>query len=883
MRWQDSEKKMNESIAAGNWDEAISHAKNIPTTMNSWEQMPSKNMPAHAMHKVVDYLSSLPGSRHDSNKSGFAFEAASNLPPDADMSLLKKIHELSPHDWHVNNNLLSHPNLKYEGRDALLNQGQKYFQSYEEKVHPHHFATVKSMFSGKPERIIDHRNGEGISNPDVIPGIKEHASEIQKKILNDKEIPKRYFGKEPYIKLYRGVNGSYGKAIRDKAEFNPKEGTVKKKTFTVPAASFSSWTSDPEMAGRFAWGRGNIEGQPDYAGAVMSQWHPIKSVLHSSMHNSILAPSSKQTDESEIIIGHPEGKMKINTSDMHFQPEPDYSYNKRNNIPVTPDSTPDNYGTMLKPSLKKSESLEKIETTKLNIYKLEPTLMKSIKHNAIAAATAAAMIGSPIHPDSGLNLKDLNNESQSVKAIHKENVAKIHPDLQHIKMIESAGGKNKKHPLITEGLSANTHAYGDFGLTNLRMLETVKADRHLRLQHPEFLKFNHVNDEDQIHDYVKKHKGMEEEIANSHWHSLDKKFEGDKNKMAYAWLHGVTGTNKASDEAISGNDYVQKFNKYQKMNSLQTHFNKSEIDIKKSNIKSFNGIFNKPEDSADVYRINQSIKNDQIHDLSNHGHFTHSSFVVGLSKDNSWLIKVDQKVRSSIESIKYGLQSVKEAAFFEMTRNVFGLAEFTPKAILGELEVDGEKKTCVAIRMYGDVYIQAVEYKKQDPNGLKRVIDQYVGNGTLHKLAAMMWILGDLDGHGKNMLTNGKDFKLVDHGSSFADASMNIKDEGAFIPYFLRAWGGVKDSMTDEEKLARMPKVEDQEVNIELQHWLANLDVHKMVEIIVKHKLDKACAIRLESLRKLISKRPDSNISVIVNELWVEDFLKMNKEANYEA
>jgi hypothetical protein len=1149
MAWQDDERKMNQAMDQNKWDEAIELAKRIPATMDPWQQMPSHNggntMPPQAMHKVIDYLSSLPKNYgHGQSKNSFAFEAASNLPEDADSDLLHKLHRLSPHDWHVTNNILSHPNLKYEGRNKHLKDAQDFFRGYEEKVQPHHFATVRSLYSGKPEEITDHRGERGISHHELIPAIKEHAADIQSNILKDDNIPKRYFGsnKEPYIKLYRGVNGNYGKTIRNASEFNPKEQTVKKKSFTVPAASFSSWTTDPEMASRFSWGRGKIEGQPDYQGVVMSEWHPLKSVLHSSMHSSVVAPASKQTDESEILIGHPTGKMKVNTSNMLFQPEPDFSSNKRNNIPITEDATPDNYGSILKPTVKKSEELEKdrgritfpadpkisnrpdqevinsnlhgddyfgakinnannkeygenlsldnstgidsskdiknpnssvsgtafpsgsqktfaivnedqdptakeheafhilmdnvskkhgtavagefldhlishipsdyhgfitkslknnsnynnmsrspnprhqnafkeeiinfardltskgglrdqykkimnsnpdlnkfknddkvIKNTwnkiynaahsynfkvnkseydhsitlllrsgvkyfdgnkfidyqkipminqritidpdliKSDTYQLESVLIKSLKHNVVAAATVASMIGSPIHPGGDLNLKDLQNEAQPVNVIHSEIKPKLNPDLESIKMIESTGGKNLTHKPITEGLNAGTSAYGKFGLMPLQIVETAKNDPAISNKHPELLKMHYLHDQDKIKDYVKHHNGLEDELANSHWNRLDKKFEGDKNKMAYAWIKGITGTMKADDNEVKNHDYVKKFNQYQKLRGLQTHFNKNENDIKRNEIKSFSGVLNKKEDAFDVHQINQLLQSGQIHDLSNHGHFTHNSFVVGFDKNNSWLIKIDQNVRAAIESVKYGLQSVKEAAFYEMAKSVFGLAEFTPKAILGELYLNDEKKTCVAIKMYSDVYIPAAELDKQDHQEMFKVVDQYVKDGTLHKLAAMMWILGDMDGHGKNILTNGKDMKLIDHGSSFANHNMDVTGKDVFVPYFLRVWGQVKDSMAPDEKLEKMPTVDDQKVNIELRHWLFSLDLHKVIKILTSYELDTSAAIRLEALRQLINKRPDANISVILNECWIKPWFKLKDEAKHET
>jgi len=238
----------------------------------------------------------------------------------------------------------------------------------------------------------------------------------------------------------------------------------------------------------------------------------------------------------------------------------------------------------------------------------------------------------------------------------------------------------------------------------------------------------------------------------------------------------------------------------------------------------------------------------------------------------------DRNHRSSIGAVKEGLQSVKEAAFYEAAKSVFGLDAFTPRAILGEIEFNEERKTCVAIKMYPDVYIQATEYKKENPSGVKSILGNYVNDGMLCKLGAMFWILGDLDGHGKNMLVNGIEFKLIDHGSSFANNNMDIKNQDVFIPYFLRELNGVKDSMSEEEKLEKMPKVKDEQMNLELRHWIFSLDFGKLVMIINDYNLDHAAATRLVAIRELLKKRQDSNVSELVNELWVKSWVKIEKE-----
>ncbi len=1115
MKWQDREKRVNDHITNGNWSNAINEAKNLPHTVDPYQQMPAQNMPASAMHQVIDYLNSLPKDySHNKNKDSFAFEATHSLPADADNELLHKLYHLSP-DSHINTKkIIEHPNFKYEGRDKQLKEAQDYHHKYEMQVFPEYFSTLKSYFTGKPERIKDHRGQEGISDPHIIPSLKEHAAEIQKHILKDDNIPKKFVGpnREPHIKAYRGVNGTYGKAIRDKVEFNPNERSVRRKTLNIPTSHATSWSLDPSMAGRFAWSRGKIDGQPDGQGVVLSQWVPVKNVLHSSMHNSVAGFRSKQMDESEIVLGHPEGKMKVSTADMHFQPEPDYSHLTSRKIPVTSDSTPNNYGQLLKPVVKKSETLEKdrgritfpadpkitnrpdqevrvlsrpndgkiaskvfvnrvkskLESDhgpipdyfnddiksasvpygkqkrdegitswnlhppvssasakgnqsatiehegfhnlianirgkhgqdeankyirhlnsfiphdiKNNIdsslapygytddqmpeeriaqvrdllhdqgvrsrykkdlrldddqardhfskigqvwkdifkgvgtYKseennfvyedikkstfdwvicpiLESTmpknkdlmsletikcedLQKSIKSKLLPAVTALSMLGSNIGTEQGKSFSQVKANPVSVNNINRDQ--DMDPDLDHIKQIESSMGKNVKHKDVNYGINAGSSAYGAYGLMPVQILDTVHYDKALKHKHPHLAELNPIADEDKVKNYIKAYPSLESEIVKSHWNRLGKKFEGDTNRMAYAWKNGLTGAMKATDEQVKEHPYVKKFNSLKKLKSLETKMNKAESVVETNRIGTFTGVKNNKEDNSDIIKINYFIKNGQLKDLSNQGHFTHNSFVVGFEKDNSWLIKVDQNHRSSISAVKEGLQSVKEAAFYEAAKLVFGLDVFTPRAVLGEIEFNDERKSCVAIKMYPDVYIQATEYKKENPSGVKSILGKYVNDGILCKLGAMYYILGDLDGHGKNMLVNGIEFKLIDHGSSFANNNMDIKNQDVFIPYFLRELNGVKDSMSEEEKLEKMPKVKDEQVNLDLRHWIFSLDFGKLVSIINDYSLDHAAATRLVAIRELLKKRQDSNVSELVNELWVKSWVKIEKE-----
>src|SRR5208282_5525334 len=106
-----------------------------------------------------------------------------------------------------------------------------------------------------PEEIEDHRGNKGSSHnaityvtdqgtllnsdlnkvphdyhklSDVIPHLNDYAKKTQSEIMKDEYIKKRFFNNEPYVKLYRGVGGHYGNAIKQAVNHDPEKQEVDK-------------------------------------------------------------------------------------------------------------------------------------------------------------------------------------------------------------------------------------------------------------------------------------------------------------------------------------------------------------------------------------------------------------------------------------------------------------------------------------------------------------------------------------------------------------------------------------------------------------------------------------------------------------------------------
>ena len=273
--------------------------------------------------------------------------------------------------------------------------------------------------------------------------------------------------------------------IRNAANYNPDTNEADKKTFSLPTSHLASWSMDPQIASNFAWSRDDIKDQPGDQGVVLSKWVPVDAVLHSGTHNTVINQQSTHPDEREIVVGHPDGKMRISTSDMRFQSKP--KTDKGNFV------TPLNYGNTDFPVFRKSEDL--------------------FKHmgKMASAITALAMIGAPqldaVDPTAinNYNTEDIQREhDRPASAINNENQPDVNPGLLPIQMIESSGGSNVDHPMMQEGPQAGTKAYGKYGLMPMQIVDTVNNDPALGSRHPDLASMDFKRDQEKNLPYAQK-------------------------------------------------------------------------------------------------------------------------------------------------------------------------------------------------------------------------------------------------------------------------------------------------------------------------------------------------------------------------------------------
>lgn len=355
----------------GNWDLALTYARKVPKNWDVHQQLAGMKIPPSHIDR---FLKELPKD----NRPSALFEMSGALHPDLNHDQLQSIFDHTDgEDYVVGKNIQAHPNWM-PSKQIGDRAASEFWRSYERGVHPAHFAAVKSLMSGLPETVTDHRGktgsshghsiqgghvyedkvsigstpreygGKWIMNVDeAIPHLDNHASKVQKAILKDESILKRYYNGKAYIKAYRGVGGEYARKLKDAVKYDPETHSSEDKNLKIPTAPFSSWTLNRDMADQFARSRGQhvpAEGGGNHS-VIMEQWIPVDNVLHSGFHTVHAGQEHAYRNEEEIIVKHPDSKIKIHSKNIHtqhpFQPG------------ITqPDMRP-------KPFVAKSESLEK--------------------------------------------------------------------------------------------------------------------------------------------------------------------------------------------------------------------------------------------------------------------------------------------------------------------------------------------------------------------------------------------------------------------------------------------------------------------------------------------------------------------------------------------
>jgi hypothetical protein len=217
------------------------------------------------------------------------------------------------------------------------------------------------------------------------------------------------------------------------------------------------------------------------------------------------------------------------------------------------------------------------------------------------------------------------------------------------------------------------------------------------------------------------------------------------------------------------------------------------------------------------------------------------------SKDK-WLLKPGSGKMSPSQGVSEEpqvTQSAREACAYDVA-TLFGINQYLPEARL--LFVDDNEVAAMSLLATSYESMEKLQ-KERDP---RKILAPYLQNLALPKWAAFHWIIGNPDCHANNIMVDGDDVKLIDHGSAFAGVAFApAQDPKSFIPFYLRAWAGDEWATLDPfEKQDAMPSL-SRELQQEFSAWLDSIDEAKFTRILTSYGFQNTQPMlaRLQQLR----------------------------------
>lgn len=177
-------------------------------------------------------------------------------------------------------------------------------------------------------------------------------------------------------------------------------------------------------------------------------------------------------------------------------------------------------------------------------------------------------------------------------------------------------------------------------------------------------------------------------------------------------------------------------------------------------------------------------------------------------------------------------QSRREAAFWHALQ-AMGISAWAPRSDL--VTIGGAEYA--AERWLGDGWKPVAEAYQEDPARVQHQLVPYLQDGTLHRLAAADYLLGNSDRHGKNVLWKDGQMQLIDHGSALAGYGFDPggDPQQTFTPWYLRLWAGESyASLGSEEKGAKLPKLGTW-ADESLRAWLGGLDAGGISAVLARY------------------------------------------------
>lgn len=128
-------------------------------------------------------------------------------------------------------------------------------------------------------------------------------------------------------------------------------------------------------------------------------------------------------------------------------------------------------------------------------------------------------------------------------------------ELRAIRTVESSGGLNVNHKLLTRGLHRGTRAGGEYGIMPITARETIlKSKRRL-------VPFRHYSElsNSELTELLNEDREFDGLLASYMWGKLRERFT--KEQAACAWFWGPRSHRCATHEKAQQDSYVIKFNR----------------------------------------------------------------------------------------------------------------------------------------------------------------------------------------------------------------------------------------------------------------------------------------------------------------------------------
>jgi hypothetical protein len=239
-----------------------------------------------------------------------------------------------------------------------------------------------------------------------------------------------------------------------------------------------------------------------------------------------------------------------------------------------------------------------------------------------------------------------------------------------------------------------------------------------------------------------------------------------------------------------------------------------------------------PEASQFAESVQAGVDSGYINPIKLNGKHSSGAHVVkDPDTEKVYLLKPGSGDNSPAAGVKEesATQSEREAAFWHVA-DALGLGGCLPRCEL--VLVDNYQTACMELLPLD--YRNLGIIKDGEPNAPSRILEPYRQNGTLFKWSLLDYICGNPDRHSQNIMVDkkGRHVMLIDHGSAFAGRGFNpAYDHDSFIPYYLRAWTGMKFThLQPSDRVMRMPGLSREEERI-FDAWVKDINQHRIADI----------------------------------------------------